>query len=542
MKLITLATALLIIQTAAFSNTIYVPDDFATIQQAVDAASSGDTVIVRPGTYLENIDFVQKAITVKSESGPAATIIDGNQNATVVTFQSGEGADSVLEGFTLTNGLGEDLSPNFVSGGAITCENSSSPTIIKNIVEDNHAEFGGGIACANGSAPTITQNIIQRNTADLGGGIYCDESTPLIGRNVISENTAQSRGGGLYLREASPTITDNSIERNTVPGIGGHGAGICCWNNCSPTISNNIIHGNCCLQPGSEGGGIYCSWYGYPDITSNRITANSAIWNGGGIYLNFSRPTLVNNTICFNSAGQDGGGLYCMQTPMSPWPLEVANTIFWGNSAVDDGPELYVDYEAELSIHHCDVQDPQSSIFVGSSCTFNWGGGMIDADPFFADPAVDDFHIGWNSPCRNTGINSAVAESTDFEGDPRVAIGRVDMGADEFYYHLYQVGIVSPGFNIDIKVAGYPSAPVVLYLGSGLADPPHSTQHGDFFLNWPPLWHGKVGTIPAEGILTFPATVPSGWASGSEHPFQSLVGPWGGAYTRLSNAMVLTVE
>jgi len=428
----------------AFSSTIYVPDDFSTIQEAIDAASSGDTVIVRPGTYVENIDFAQKAITVKSELGPAGTIIDGNQVMAVVTFQSGEGSDSLLEGFTLTNGLGEDLSPYFISGGAITCENSSSPTITKNVVEYNQSEFGGGIACGGGSAPTITQNFIRRNTADVGGGIFCDKSTPVISGNVISENTAQSRGGGLYLREATPTITDNFIERNTVPGIGGHGAGICCWES-SPTISNNIIHGNCCLQPGSEGGGIYCAWYGYPTITNNTITANSAIWNGGGIYLNFSRPTLRNNTICYNSAGQDGGGIYCMQTPMSPWPLEIANTIFWGNTAIEDGPEMYINYDTELSIHHSDVQGGQSSIFVGSSCTFTWGGGMIDADPLFADLDGDDFHLTWNSPCRNAGINSAVTAPTDFEGDPRIAIGRVDMGADEFYSHLYHAGTVIPG-------------------------------------------------------------------------------------------------
>ena len=116
------------------------------------------------------------------------------------------------------------------------------------------------------------------------------------------------------------------------------------------------------------------------------------------------------------------------------------------------------------------------------------------------------------------------------------------MGADEYYYHLYHKGDIVPGSSIDVKVVGFPTAPVTLYLGSGLADPPYATQHGDFFLNWPPLWQGGVGTVPADGILTFTASVPSEWTSESRHPLQALVGPWGGPWTWLTNAEVLVVE
>jgi len=118
----------------------------------------------------------------------------------------------------------------------------------------------------------------------------------------------------------------------------------------------------------------------------------------------------------------------------------------------------------------------------------------------------------------------------------------VDMGADEYYYHLYHIGDVVPGSPIDVKVVGYPTAPIVLYLGSGIADSPYSTQHGYFLLNWPPLLYGSVGTVPADGIKVLSTTVPSGWTPGSEHPLQALVGPWGGPWTWLTNAEVLVVE
>ena len=116
------------------------------------------------------------------------------------------------------------------------------------------------------------------------------------------------------------------------------------------------------------------------------------------------------------------------------------------------------------------------------------------------------------------------------------------MGADEFAYHLYHTGSVAAGSPIDLKVIGFPTAPVTLFLGDTLADPPYSTQHGDFYLNWPVAWQGFIGAVPGKGVLVFPATVPNTWTSGSAHPIQALVGPWGGPSTWLTNYEDLIVE
>lgn len=90
------------------TSTIHVPADYSTIQEAIYAASSGDTILVAPGTYLENINFTGKDLVVQSEEGPETTVIDGGQSGSVVTFEYGEGAEARLTGFTLTNGLGQD--------------------------------------------------------------------------------------------------------------------------------------------------------------------------------------------------------------------------------------------------------------------------------------------------------------------------------------------------------------------------------------------------------------------------------------------------
>ena len=95
-RLLPLCTLLLLPSALLAQTTWYVPDDFATIQAGIDGSANGDTVIVRDGTYVENINFNGKAITLKSENGPVTTIIDGNQAGTVVTFNSGEGNGSVL--------------------------------------------------------------------------------------------------------------------------------------------------------------------------------------------------------------------------------------------------------------------------------------------------------------------------------------------------------------------------------------------------------------------------------------------------------------
>src|SRR5262245_3235742 len=179
--------------------TIRVPSDRPTIQSAIDFVIDGDTVLVAPGNYRENINFGGKAITVTSESGPQGTIIDGGSADTVVILTSGEGRGSVLNGFTLQNGKAP-----FSSGFT-----------------------GAGIKVQN-SSPTITNNVIRNNLACDGGGIGIDFGSPLIQRNTITGNSNRDcsggGGGGISIRGASSVeILDNVISDN---GMGSFGGGI----------------------------------------------------------------------------------------------------------------------------------------------------------------------------------------------------------------------------------------------------------------------------------------------------------------------------
>ena len=203
----------------AFTKTIYIPQDYPSIQQGIDAASNGDMVSVAPGTYVENIDFLGKAITVQSEQGPDVTVIDGGNPVnpdigSVVYFHSGEGLDSILDGFTLTHGSGTNLG-SIVCGGGICCWPNSSPTIENNVIYGNSvSQSGGGIACYGHSCPTIANNVIFENEAIHAGGIMCNASSPTIMNNTIYGNNA-TKGGGIYWTSTcSPNITNKILWAN----------------------------------------------------------------------------------------------------------------------------------------------------------------------------------------------------------------------------------------------------------------------------------------------------------------------------------------
>lgn len=150
--------------------TIHVPGDYSTVQKAIDAAVNSDIVVVAPGSYRENIDFKGKALLVTSSGGPASTVIDGRKLDSVVKFSNGEGLDSVIEGFTITNG-------RLFSGCGIHCY-QTSPTIRHNVITANVTDqafidsYGGGLYVGSGGTATAANNIIRDNWAAEGKQIF----------------------------------------------------------------------------------------------------------------------------------------------------------------------------------------------------------------------------------------------------------------------------------------------------------------------------------------------------------------------------------
>jgi len=176
--------------------------DFTAISAGIAVAQDGDTLLVHPGIYHENISYDGKNITITSlydgdqynESYIANTVINGNQNGTVVRFNNNETRSAVLNGFTITNGSGhlELEFSTFGVGGGIYIQHAS-PVISNCIVEHNFAYLGGGIALRSGGNPLFKGNTIRYNLGYSYGGVlnglgslidFCTESLNSIYLNT----------------------------------------------------------------------------------------------------------------------------------------------------------------------------------------------------------------------------------------------------------------------------------------------------------------------------------------------------------------------
>jgi hypothetical protein len=261
---------LLLISVFTRATIIEVPGNAESIQEGIDMAESGDTVLVSPGTYFENIRFNGKNIVVGShfilENEPAyilSTIINGSQpqyadTASCVMFINGEDSTAVLAGFTLTGGTGtvweDEHSPGywFTEGGGILIQ-YSSPTIRNNLIIDNEAiampsgvtSAGGGAIRSGDSNPRILNNIIMNNQGRYGAGIVLNYSGAVIRNNIIAGNYGGEDygGGGVWClgNGDNPKLLDNNtLVNNHATNYGG---GIRLWST-MVNITNCILWGN----------------------------------------------------------------------------------------------------------------------------------------------------------------------------------------------------------------------------------------------------------------------------------------------------------
>jgi len=428
--------------------TITVPDDYSEIQEAINASNDGDTILVKPGTYIEMINFHGKAITVESEKGPQETIIESDDYC-VVCFVSGEGRDSILRGFTITGGY------TAWEGGGIYCF-GSSPTIDGNIIKETIAKSwhynpacGGGICCRCRSCPLIVNNVIDKNRAESYYFWYT--------------SYAHAYGGGLYLGYHCDALLINNL------------------------VTQNVAEDQSWFKDNAFGGGMYC-WEATPTVTNNNF------WD------NYAAPWGEGSAVC--SHGSRG-------------PILTNCLISWGLSGT-----MTVTYSCS-----------EDSIIPGI--------GNISGDPKFVEGQTADFHLTYDSPCRNTGTNGAPGlELADFEGDPRIAQGAVDMGVDEFHPHLYYWG----GNQHTFRVIGEPGmAPVYLIEGSGVEDPPVVTPYGDLYLMGPAVHIVDLGTIPDRGVLIWPLNLHGYFQPGMQYPLQALIGDKSNPDAVLTNLLLFKV-
>ncbi|MCC6134140.1 MAG: right-handed parallel beta-helix repeat-containing protein [Candidatus Contendobacter sp.] len=348
-----------------------------SIESAIRGAQNGDVVEVAPGTYNQTIRFWGKAVTLRSQSGPENTIIDGgSQLGPLISFFDNESRTSVVDGFTLLNGVTSG------GGGAITAQNGASPTIRNNIIRNNRALIGAGIYLYKNSSPLIEKNVFNDNHAEgnnAGGGAIAASygGHPLIRNNTFSRNTVYGNpasGGAVFISQGSgATIDDNDFSENSCTfnlvdvATGGavhtihdtRGSG-------GVVLSNNRFRNNIANYGGAAGAeagasvmlvnneftGNRAHYYGGAFIShaiqpvgayriqgevfdlvfdGNRFSQNSAAEFGGAIMLSeYSRGWIGSNDFIENAAGVSGGAIHLDRSVATI----VDNTIQRNNAAL----------------------------------------------------------------------------------------------------------------------------------------------------------------------------------------------------------------
>jgi len=291
----------------ALAADLAVPQQYGTIQAAIDAAQAGDTVLVAPGSYFENLS-IGKSLNLRSVGGAPSTVIDGGRIAPVLVAR-GTGAENIsVSGLTITNGFhGEALDAGGLHFDSVVAIVSDS------VVRDNMGCIGTGISSVT-SAMTIQRNRISDNLEDPA----CDGAD----------------SGAIMMRVdgAGPSLIANNI----VSGhrTGGRGAGIAAHFMNRVTIRGNLITGNeANPTAGGVGAGILVN-IGSADVSQN-VVHNNAAEVGGGIALfavdNADRITLFSNVIGQNQASLAGSGVYLVY--VSPDGVKMTSNVVQGHSA-----------------------------------------------------------------------------------------------------------------------------------------------------------------------------------------------------------------
>lgn len=288
---------------------------YQTIQYAIEEVCNGDTIFVDKGTYVKNINFNGKEIVVTSLWGAEMTIIDGNQNGSVVTFENGETNNAVLNGFTIANGTGTSMQiisgfGLYIIGGGILVRSHTSPTLQNLIVEDNTAQLGGGVGIVfGGMQQTIVKNcyINNNNVTESGGGLICtagsyaEVSNSLFYRNIAVFGSAISSNYLSSIDLLNNTISNNTASQNGVIHLA---------NQSTIQAENCIIWGNTPSNIFWQGGTSAMSTIDYSNVENGGGAIPNVAWGAGNIFASppqFNNPSNDDYTLQFTSPCIDTG-------------------------------------------------------------------------------------------------------------------------------------------------------------------------------------------------------------------------------------------
>lgn len=390
---------------------LHVPDNFESIQIAIDSCQERDTVIVSPGNYFENLIISDNSITLASlflitgdREFIDSTIIDGGENGqSVLNIRNSQGRESLISGLTITNGISD-------YGGGIYIRHSA-PRLENLIISNNVAQRnGGGIYNTEESETRLLNVTFENNTANNGGGgvsIY-NLSDISMTNCVIRSNHAELYGGGVQCSNAIALLEDVRIENNT---SGQYGGGVHVFGLASLRINGAEITGNQAILGGAIG-----VWNQSLVSATFVLFADNTATFGGAVWVELGSFVATKSTFSDNQC-EDSGII-----ALSGVSQVIFDTsILWNNSqpvvaTIAAGGSL-------VDVNYSDIEGGRNSFSLDGG-DFNWGDGNITDDPMFTRIGDIDYHLHEDSPCINVGSPDA---AQDEDGS------RADMGAFPFF-------------------------------------------------------------------------------------------------------------
>ena len=416
-----------------------VPNCYASLQEAVDAAAPGDEIRAAAGTYTDlsvrprrditttgfvtQTLYLSKTVTVRggyssnfSTRNPDlyATILDAQGKGRGV-YVTGE-ISPTIDGLHITGGdatgmTGYGYYGAYDAGGGVYVM-TATVTLSNNQIYSNTASYGGGGVFLGYSHGQLQDDKIFHNHVNSGGGggIFFYNGNPTLEASAVMSNTSDNLGGGLYIFSSAATLTGNTIQGNSANSIGG-GLDVA---SCSPTLKGNIFTGN----SANLGGGAYL-WYNHSLLTNNVFLKNQANQRGSGLWIGGSNPLLLHTTFAGNSGG-DGSAVMVADANTTPSTLMITNTILVSHTV---GISITADSAATIN----GILWFNSPITVSQTTgTFNIQ-HQYQGDPAFS---ADGYHITAGSAAIDKGVPAGVL--SDIDGQPR-PVQTPDLGADEYW-------------------------------------------------------------------------------------------------------------
>jgi hypothetical protein len=394
------------------------------IQDAVNEAGAGDTVLVTNGTYILSSQItIDEGVAVRSATGPDSTTIDGNGEVRCVRLSH---VDAILDGFTITNGY--LLSPpedRYAGGSGVFVWHGGTVTnctIVGNLTEGSKSTGGGVCLWENA---LLTHCRIISNEAFNGGGVGCHPSTR-VEFCTVTDNLAGQDGGGIYFYSGSTTVRHCEIMRNHQTGESWGGGGGVFARGDGGLVEDCLIALN---RSADSGGGVLVK-YG-ATIRSCVVRDNIRspdTGNAGGVYI--QGGTVENCLITGNNDAKWAGGVTIynggvlrnctiaqnnrqglrVSSLLSSLNFQVINCIIYGNELSD----VIASSGESASFTNCCI-GTCSAEFYGS-------GSMLGIDPAFADIQITNLHLSSGSPCIDAGY-SVPGIANDLDGTPRALDG-----------------------------------------------------------------------------------------------------------------------